>query len=82
MHHISGDRLRAYERDNNFESEPVLLQTPLEVSWPSKGFQQHRDIIPKLCSEQIDLYFVHRLDGKLFHSDCVNKLYRTLQNSI
>lgn len=86
MHRISGDRLRAYERNNNFESEPVLLPTPLEVSWPSKGFQQlteiHRDIIPKLCSEQIDLYFVHRLAGKLFNSDCVYKLYRTLQNSI
>lgn len=61
------ERLRAYERNNNFESEPVLLPTPLEVSWPSKGFQQltevHRDIIPKLCLEQIDLYFVHRLAG-------------------
>lgn len=77
MQHISGDRLRAYEK-NNFESEPVLLPTPLEVSWPSKGFQQltegHRGIIPK----QIDTYFVHRLAGRLFNSDCVNKIYNEI----
>lgn len=58
-HYISGDRLRAYERNNNFESEPVLLPNPLEVLWPTKGSQQltkvDRDIIPKLCLEQIDL---------------------------
>ncbi|XP_061184370.1 uncharacterized protein LOC133192371 [Saccostrea echinata] len=61
------ERLRAYDRNRKFESDPILIPTPLEVSWPSKGFQQlteiHREVIPQLCLEQIDLYFVHRLAG-------------------
>lgn len=38
----------------------------------------------KLCAELTDMYFVHRLAGKLLYSDSesVNYLYKTLQNSI
>nr|XP_022298372.1 uncharacterized protein LOC111107453 [Crassostrea virginica] len=61
------ERLLAYDRNNNFKSDPVILPTPLEVSWPTKGFQQlteeHRNLLPSVCQEQIDLYFVHRLAG-------------------
>nr|XP_022294907.1 uncharacterized protein LOC111105022 [Crassostrea virginica] len=56
-------KLRAYD----FQNEPVIIPEPLEVDWPTRGFQQlqvvHREEIPEICIEQIDMYFVHRLSG-------------------
>ena len=60
-------RLRAYDRNKDFQNEPVIIPEPLEVDWPTRGFQQlqvvHRGEIPEICIEQIDMYFVHRLAG-------------------
>nr|XP_022307572.1 uncharacterized protein LOC111113571 [Crassostrea virginica] len=61
------ERLRAYDRNKDFQNEPVIIPEPLEVDWPTRGFQQlqvvHREEIPEICIEQIDMYFVHRLAG-------------------
>ncbi|XP_062605687.1 uncharacterized protein LOC134267501 [Saccostrea cucullata] len=60
-------RLRAYDRNKDFKNEPILIPEPLDVDWPTRGFQQlqddHRKDIPEMCIEQIDMYFVHRLAG-------------------
>uniref|UniRef100_A0A8W8NTL1 SAP domain-containing protein n=1 Tax=Magallana gigas TaxID=29159 RepID=A0A8W8NTL1_MAGGI len=34
------DRLESYDKNKNFLPPPVLLPEPLDVNWPSTGFQQ------------------------------------------
>lgn len=60
-------RLEAYDRNANFQQPPVLLPDPLDVNWPTTGFQQlnseHRKLLPSITREQIEAYFLHRLAG-------------------
>ena len=48
---------------------------PKEVECPTKGFQQlelqHKEELPCIYIEQIDMYFVHRLAGlcTFYHND-------------
>ncbi|XP_063415866.1 uncharacterized protein LOC134697517 [Mytilus trossulus] len=59
------ERLNAYDRNKNFQEEPVILPEPLDVGWPVSGFRQllaeHKMVLPKITKEQIDAYFVYRL---------------------
>ncbi|XP_056005265.1 uncharacterized protein LOC125664437 [Ostrea edulis] len=61
------DRLKAYDRNKDFKNDPIHIPEPLEVDWPTRGFQQlqesHKEEIPEIGIEQIDMYFVHRLAG-------------------
>ncbi|XP_071150729.1 uncharacterized protein [Mytilus edulis] len=61
------ERLNAYDRNKNFQEEPVILPEPLDVGWPVSGFRQllaeHKMVLPKITKEQIDAYFVYRLAG-------------------
>ncbi|XP_048779437.2 uncharacterized protein LOC125682910 [Ostrea edulis] len=58
-------RLEAYDRNENFKEDPILLPEPLDVGWPVAGFkqilQEHKCIIPKITREQIEAYFLYRL---------------------
>lgn len=62
------DRLEAYKRNQNFQP-PILnsLPEPLAVGWPSTGFHQlqrdHKIILPKLTTEQMESYFLYRMAG-------------------
>ncbi|XP_071139766.1 uncharacterized protein [Mytilus edulis] len=59
------ERLRAYDRNANFRGVPVNLPEPLEPQWPLTGFQQlrpeHKIMLPKLTTEQIEGYFLYRM---------------------
>lgn len=60
-------RLQAYDRNQDFCNEPILMPDPLEPNWPTHGFQQinmmHRLLMPKLTREQVTGYFIYRLAG-------------------
>lgn len=65
--------MNAYDRNKNFQEEPVILPEPLDVGWPISGFRQllaeHKMVLPKITKEQIDAYFVYRLAGTFLFSD-------------
>jgi hypothetical protein len=71
--------LEAYDRNQNFISDPVILPEPLSADWPTAGFRQlvedHKSILPKITSEQIEAYFIYRLAGKILwtHNHNENK---------
>lgn len=60
-------RLESYDRNKNFLPPPVLLPEPLDVNWPSTGFQQlkpdHQGLLPVVTRDQTEAYFLHRLAG-------------------
>lgn len=60
-------RLESYDRNKNFLPPPVLLPEPLDVNWPSTGFQQlkpdHQGLLPTVTRDQTEAYFLHRLAG-------------------
>ncbi|CAG2203849.1 unnamed protein product [Mytilus edulis] len=62
---MSHNILRAYDRNANFRGVPVNLPEPLEPQWPLTGFQQlrpeHKIMLPKLTTEQIEGYFLYRM---------------------
>ena len=57
-------RLEAYERNLNFQDEPLLIPGPSITSWPEWGFKElsvsHHDMIPKLHKSVVEGYFVYR----------------------
>ncbi|CAG2210544.1 unnamed protein product [Mytilus edulis] len=59
------ERLRAYDRNQNFKNPVIHAPEPLEVEWPVSGFKQlkkeHKVIMPKLSREQIEAYFLYRM---------------------
>uniref|UniRef100_A0A8W8IXM2 SAP domain-containing protein n=1 Tax=Magallana gigas TaxID=29159 RepID=A0A8W8IXM2_MAGGI len=59
------ERLESYDRNKNFLPPPVLLPEPLDVNWPSTGFQQlkpdHQGLLPVVTRDQTEAYFLHRL---------------------
>jgi hypothetical protein len=58
-------RLEAYDRNQDFRGEVVILPEPLDPDWPGDGFHQlqleHQIHLPKLTKEQIDGYFKYRM---------------------
>ena len=61
-------RLEAYDRNENFQEDPVLLPEPLDAGWPVTGYKQvlpeHKSLLPKITREQIEAYFLYRLEGR------------------
>lgn len=66
-HQYFPHRLESYDRNKNFLPPPVLLPEPLDVNWPSTGFQQlkpdHQGLLPVVTRDQTEAYFLHRLAG-------------------
>jgi len=57
-------RLEAYDRNKNFQDEPVILPDPVDTDWPESGFHQlqleHRIHLPKLTKDAVHGYFMYR----------------------
>ena len=51
-------RLGAYDRNEHFQEDPVLLPEPLDSGWPVTGYKQvlpeHKSLLPKTTREQIE----------------------------
>jgi len=50
----------AYDRNKNVCQEPILLPELMDINWPLN----HKDGLPTITREQIDLYFLYRFAGK------------------
>lgn len=76
-------RLESYDRNRNFLPPAVLLPEPLDVTWPSSGFQQlnpdHKKLLPYVTRDQTEAYFLHRLAGfhKLLYIDLYTYMFNT-----
>ncbi|XP_021346499.1 uncharacterized protein LOC110445933 [Mizuhopecten yessoensis] len=61
------ERLKSYDRNFNFQTQPIKLPNQVDAQWPAMGYHQlvqnHKVILPKLTSFQIEEYFLYRLAG-------------------
>ncbi|XP_074649756.1 uncharacterized protein LOC141904984 [Tubulanus polymorphus] len=61
------ERLEAYDRNENFQNEAIIIPRELLPNWPGDvtGFKQlsrdHRNILPKITDDHIRGYFKFRL---------------------
>ena len=81
MSSVSINRLEAYERNDNFGSEPVLLPPVSLPDWPAAGYKQltndHKDDIPHVHKEHINHYFIHRQVQTSTNMNCYTTYFNT-----
>ncbi|XP_046577422.1 uncharacterized protein LOC124285270 [Haliotis rubra] len=55
------ERLKAYDRNDDFRGTVIHLPEPLDARWPSSGFRQllpkHQSILPPISKELTEGYF-------------------------
>ena len=60
-------RLLAYDRNHNFQPPLTIIPDPLAEQWPVNGYKQlipdHRQAFSNISKEQIEGYFLYRLEG-------------------
>ncbi|KAJ8302328.1 hypothetical protein KUTeg_021315 [Tegillarca granosa] len=71
---------QAYDRNLNFKGPEIILPQPLDIGWPTSGFQQllpqHKILLPMITKSQIEGYFLYRMAEDHDATNDVKAMYK------